>query len=342
MKAFGKHLAREVANEVCGTKDINMLSGVSIICFVGSYLVALALEVTRLWFRSVVRGALLLGCILAGLLAQTAFLYYQAKETPGLPLSSPRDWCLLASWALAVLYLYLTYHYPKAHFGLFVLPLILLLIGFGTWVADPKPFPRGPASQIWGIIHGVSLLAASVSVIFGFVSGLMYLMQSRRLKKKKMPRRGLLLPSLEWLQRINSRSIVVSTVFLGIGVVSGVILARLGGATSIHWSDPVVVATFALFLWLLVASLIATFYHPAREGRRVAYLTVVNFVFLVVELVVVFGVNTEHGGSWEEGVKIGRVESLGPEIEATPQFRLEGSEWESASVCPEENIFCNT
>ncbi|MGD9127592.1 MAG: cytochrome c biogenesis protein CcsA [Planctomycetia bacterium] len=290
-----------------------MLSGVSIICFVGSYLVALVLEVTRLWFRSAIRGALMLAFIGAGLLAQSAFLYYQAKETPGLPLSSPRDWCLLASWALAVLYLYLTYHYPKAHFGLFLLPLILLLIAFGAWLADPNPFPRGPASQVWGIIHGVSILAASVSVIFGFVSGLMYLMQSRRLKQKKMPRQGLLLPSLEWLQKINSRTIVISTVLLGIGVLSGGILIRLSGKPTIPWSDPVIVTTIALFLWLLGSSIVATFYHPAREGRKVAYLTVVNFVFLAVGLTLVFLVDTEHGGRRAEG----------PEIEASLQFRLD-------------------
>lgn len=273
-----------------------MLSGVSIICFVGSYLVAFALEVTRLWFRSAVRGVLMLGFAGAGLLAQTAFLYYQTKETPGLPLSSPRDWCLLAAWVMVILYLYLTYHYPKAHFGLFLLPVVFLLIGFGTLLADPKPFARGPASQIWGIIHGVAILAASVSVAFGFVSGLMYLIQARRLKKKRVPRRGLLLPSLEWLQKINSRTIVISTILLGIGVGSGGILIRLSSTPHIPWSDPVIIATILLFLWLLTSSIVATFYHPAREGRKVAYLTVVNFVFLAVGLTLVFLADTAHGG----------------------------------------------
>ena len=276
-----------------------MLSGVSIICFVGSYLVALALEVTRLWFRSAIRGVLMLGFAGAGLVAQTAYLYYQAKETPGLPLSSPRDWCLVAAWALVILYLYLTYHLPKTHFGLFLLPIILLLIGFGSLLADPEPFAREPASQVWGIIHGVAILAASVSVAFGFVSGLMYLLQVRRLKKKRIPRRGLLLPSLEWLQRINSRTIVISTIMLGLGIISGGILIRLSGEEHIPWSDPVIVATISLFIWLLGSSIIAMFYHPAREGRKVAYLTLVNFVFLAVGLMLVFLADTAHGGRKE-------------------------------------------
>ncbi len=55
-----------------------MLSGVGIICFVSSYAIAWGLEVSRLLFRSGVRGAIMIGFAGAGLVAHTAFLYYQA------------------------------------------------------------------------------------------------------------------------------------------------------------------------------------------------------------------------------------------------------------------------
>ena len=57
-----------------------MLSGVSTICFAASYAVALALEISRLLFRSGVRGAVMLGFAAAGLVAHTAFLYYRAIQ----------------------------------------------------------------------------------------------------------------------------------------------------------------------------------------------------------------------------------------------------------------------
>ena len=94
-----------------------MLSGVGVICFAASYLVAFALELTRLMFRSGIRGTAMLGFAGAGLVAHTAYLYYQFSSAPGSPLSSERDWYYLAAWALVVLYLYLTYYHPKAPFG---------------------------------------------------------------------------------------------------------------------------------------------------------------------------------------------------------------------------------
>ena len=109
-----------------------MLSGVSTICFAASYAVALALEISRLLFRSGVRGAVMLGFAAAGLVAQTAFLYYRAINEAGAPLSSERDWYLVAAWVLVVVYLHLAILHPKVPFGLFLLPLALGLIGAAT------------------------------------------------------------------------------------------------------------------------------------------------------------------------------------------------------------------
>ena len=47
---------------------------ISIICFAGSYSVSLALEITRMFFRSSVRGAVMLTVATAGLFAHTWFL----------------------------------------------------------------------------------------------------------------------------------------------------------------------------------------------------------------------------------------------------------------------------
>ena len=49
--------------------------------------------------------------------------------------------------------------------------------------------------------------------------------------------------------------------------------------------------------WLVAAAAFNAVYRPARRGRKVAYLTVVSFVFLVVALGVLLLVDTQHGGS---------------------------------------------
>ena len=85
------------------------MRGVSTICFTASYAVALALEISRLLFRSSVRRVFMLGFATAGLLAHTAFLYYRALKAfhEGVsPLSSEKDWYLVAAWVLVAVYLY--------------------------------------------------------------------------------------------------------------------------------------------------------------------------------------------------------------------------------------------
>ena len=275
-----------------------MLSGVGIVCFATSYAVALALEVSRLLFRSGVRGAVMLGFAGAGLVVHSAFLYHRAFKTTGSPLSSQQDWCLVAAWALAAVYLYLVYYHPRAAFGVFMLPLVLGLVGAGA-LADPTPFDQGRSSLAWGIIHGTSILLGTVSMLIGLAAGLMYLGQARRLKHKLPPISGLRLPSLEWLQRANGRAIVVSMLMLGVGVVSGIILGRGRLHAELSWRDPVVFSTTVMFAWLLVAVVLGALYRPAREGRKVAYLTIVSFVFLVIALVVFLG--RQHSGGSEEG-----------------------------------------
>jgi ABC-type uncharacterized transport system permease subunit len=274
-----------------------MLSGVSIICFAGSYTVALALEVSRLLFRSGVRGAVMLGFAAAGLVAHSAFLYHQAVKTTGSPLSSERDWYLVAAWVLVVVYLYLVWFDPRVAFGLLLLPLVLGLVAAGA-LADETPFERGRAAGIWGAVHGMSILLAAVSVLVGFAAGLMYLGQARRLKHKRPPVQGLRLPSLEWLRRVNSRAMVAAVLTLGIGVLSGIILGRVRAA-DLSWADPIVLSTSAMFAWLLVATVFGGLYRPAQKGRKVAYLTVVSFVFLLIVLGVFLA--REHGRGGRSG-----------------------------------------
>ena len=281
-----------------------MLSGVSTICFAGSYAVALLLEVSRLAFRS---RAWRLGAIIAaaaGLVAHSAFLFYRALSEPSAPLSSERDWYLVASSALVAVYLWFATHRPKVPFGLVLLPLSLLLIAIATFWASPKPLDREPASKIWGAIDGGSIALAVAAVLVGFGAGLMYLGQARRLKHKHVAAGLLRLPSLEWLQWANGRAIVASALMLGVGVLSGAILNRIHqGEPSppVAWNDPIALGTWLMFAWLMAAAFLVVLYRPARQGRKVAYLTLASFVFLVIMLAAGLLTNSRHWGGGGQG-----------------------------------------
>jgi hypothetical protein len=62
----------------------------------------------------------------------------------------------------------------------------------------------------------------------------------------------------------------------------------------VPWTDPVVWTSGGLFLWLAAALVFNLVYKPARQGQKVAYLTVASFVFLGMVLGVVWFAPTDH------------------------------------------------
>lgn len=279
-----------------------MFAGISTFCFAASYAVALALELLRFFARSAARRVLTLTFSAAGLLAHTLFLVHRAMTATVTPLSSEQDWYLVVAWILAALYLFLSFYYPRIPFGLFLLPVVLALVGIAHFLAATVPFPVSRTTQYWGMAHGSFLLVGTVTVIVGFMAGLMYLIQASRLKHKLPPSQTFALPTLERLERTNEQAIVVSTVLLTLGVLSGVVLNLVNrrNPDELPWTDPVVWSSGILWSWLVVSAVFNALYRPARQGRKVAYLTVANFLFLVLALGVWLFVPSKHGNKTRE------------------------------------------
>lgn len=266
------------------------MSGINMLCFSASYAIALALEVLGLWSQAQIRRVALLVAASAGLVAHTWYLGRRVSETTTAPLATHQDWYILAAWALAIIYLAAKFYYKKSSMGLFLLPVVLGLIGASRFAAT-VPLATFQAPRFWGRLHGLFLMLGTVAVLLGFVAGLMYLLQSYRLKHRSSVVDKLRLPSLEWLERVNSRSLGAATLFVGGGFFTGVLLRlaqageQPGPRTSVPWTDPVVLTLGVMLAWLVAAEVFRFVYPGARQGRKIAYLTVAAFAFLLFVLV---------------------------------------------------------
>ena len=65
------------------------------------------------------------------------------------------------------------------------------------------------------MLHGILLMVGTIAVCVGFLAGLMYLLQSYALKHSRSAVNRLRFPSLEWLERVNSRTLGISAVLIG-------------------------------------------------------------------------------------------------------------------------------
>lgn len=275
-----------------------MLEGVSILCFAASYLVALCLEISRLFFRVKLRTAIMVSFVAAGIVAHTIYLAREAQSdlAAGTPLSSWYHGCLMIAWLLAVTMLVTSIRKLTSPIGLTLLPTILALVGVSQIFPKTSQLSGAAWHRMWSLSHGIALLLGTAVVVTGFVAGLMYLAQSYRLKHKMLRTYGLRLPSLERLQRISENTLVASCVLLLIGLISGILLSLVGGDhNTVQWSDPVVWPSALLLLWLLVVLTFNSFYKPARQGQKVAYLTFASFIFLGIVFCILVLIPDSHG-----------------------------------------------
>ena len=274
-----------------------MQSGVLFYIVFGCYLAALGLELVGLKRRFAGRRLALVLLTFAGLIAHSIYLTGHGASQGALPLASPAKWLLVFAWVLAVTYLAATLYLPHAATGVLILPLVLALTALSCG-ASHVPFAPERTFMFWGLAHGTMLLLGTVTVCVGFLAGLTYLLQSYALKHAKSPLGGLSLPSLEWLERINSRALGISTLLVAFGCASGLAMSTLkhrGDAIATLWTDPTVVSSSAMLLWLVAAEIFRLVYPAARRGRKVAYLTLASFIFVVITVLSLMFLDSGHG-----------------------------------------------
>jgi ABC-type uncharacterized transport system permease subunit len=294
---------------------IGVIDRLSVLCFAGTYGLALMAELARFVVRSAVRWYVAAGLMTLALLVQTVFLANLVMKSPMAPVGTTFGSLMLLfgttfgslmllSWIVALIGLYLMIRSPKAvAVGIFVLPLVLGLVVSAGWFAPRQSdwLDWGGTVAFWGTVHGIFLLSGAVFTCVAFFAGLMYLAQMRRLKAKRPSRTGLALPSLEQSERINRAAITIAFPLLSFGLLIGIVLslaARGEGTVTAHvlrWTDPKVLS--ALVMWVVFAILLHARFRPAMRGRSMMVLTIVAFSFLVFAWVGVeaLRLRTAHG-----------------------------------------------
>jgi len=264
--------------------------GVSLFCFLASYTLAFGLEWLRLLRSGRMLRVLAPMAATAGLVAHTWFLWIRSSEANLPPLlSSSRDWFLVLAWMAVLFYLVLATVDDELPIGIFLLPLVLILIGSAYFISsEPNQLlvDNLDARRGWVMLHSTLLVFAIAGVLLGFVLSMMYLVQHRRLKHKQAGQSGMLLPSLEKLSRLNWWAVVLTVPLLTLGMLTGVILGLLAqdGDAAFSFRDPVVVVSGAV--WLIAVVLFVYLLQTGRRlGKQVAWRTLWAFGLLLATII---------------------------------------------------------
>jgi len=176
---------------------------------------------------------------------------------------------------LAAAFVLLTLSYRTISFGIFLLPIAVLL----TLV---PAFHPGHETLLyvhsgWLFLHIGLLLTAYCSLFLSLIASLLYLVQERRLKRKLSTSKRSWIPPLENLDQIALNALLFGFPCMTLGLLIGSVIA-LQTTGPAFFADPKVLLSFAM--WIAYSLMIFIRRHSGLRGRRAVYLS--SFVFLVV------------------------------------------------------------
>ncbi|HHI97182.1 MAG TPA: c-type cytochrome biogenesis protein CcsB [Thermodesulfatator atlanticus] len=201
------------------------------------------------------------------------------------PLTNLFEATSFLSWGLVLGYLIIDRRFKQAKtLGAFVLPVATILLVYSSFC--PKEIlPLPPVlKSFWLPIHAAISLVSYGFFILAAASGVMYLIQERQIKKKKLGGWFKRLPSLEVLDRINELSLKIGFPLLTVGIITGAVWAE--EAWGSYWSwDPK--ETWSLIMWLIYAALLHERLAVGWRGRKAAWLSLVGFMAWLISFFIV-------------------------------------------------------
>ncbi|MBS1853612.1 MAG: cytochrome c biogenesis protein CcsA [Acidobacteria bacterium] len=185
----------------------------------------------------------------------------------------------LLAFLIMVVFMVVYLIYKTTSPGIVVFPLVFLL----TFVAatGQQPFLRlSPSMRTgWLFAHIALIFTGYAALVLSFVASLLYLAQERALKSKNSS--GLLsrLPSLQVIDEIGFRSLLLGFPFMTFGLIAGTIVAE-STYGRVDLLDPKIL--LSVLMWLVYLLMLYTRWSAGWRGRRAAYLAAGAFVAAVV------------------------------------------------------------
>ena len=200
------------------------------------YVLSLVAYTVHFARRAPLAGRIATTLLVAGALAHTFVIGMQTMEAGHLPFAGTTQAISTFVWLLGLAYLYTEMTTDERSLGIFILPIIValqILPAMRGAVIEPRsPVLEHPL--FW--THVAAMLGAYASFALAAVIGITYVLQFKEIKAKHLVFFYTRLPSLQVLDVMNSRTVVIGWLLMTIGLVAGALW--VSQALAIAPSDP--------------------------------------------------------------------------------------------------------
>ncbi len=216
--------------------------------------------------------------VLPGFLLHTFYLWDRGFSQGRCPVTNLFEILIFITWCLVALHLVITITKHINYLTVFYMPIVLVVQlaalsvpmdqpNFGSWKEGP-----------WLGLHASTIILGYAAFALAGAVAFMYLLQERQLKTHRLGTSFMLLPPISRLESLQSWLLVTGFLLLTIGLLSGFAWLYM-----IHKS---LLQTDAKFFWSLAVwgiyfILILSHYLWGLNGRRMAWISISSFVFVL-------------------------------------------------------------
>jgi len=213
-----------------------------------------------------------------GLILHTLSLCSRMIESGIFPLSKVYESIAFFSWALVIISLVLGRWYKIYALGAFILPVAVASL-CGALLLPKSITPFDPLLHSnWFLIHTIFSVTGFVFFGISFSVGIMYLIQDRLLKQKRLTNFFYKLPPLNMLDDISIKVLSLGFFLLTIGIMAGFFWAKTAFG-SISITDTKML--FALLSWVFYLVIFHGRYSLGWRAKKGAFLSVLGFVLVM-------------------------------------------------------------
>lgn len=235
------------------------------------------------------------GCYLlcGGFAAHTITLVLRYVEGGHAPVATLHESLTLYAWLMVLLYLVLLVRYRITVLGAFVAPFALLLIMTASFLPS-EIVPLSPLLEsYWLPVHVALAFLGNTFFALACLLGIMYLIQDRYLKSRKIRGLYFILPSVEVLDELGYKCLTYGFPMLTLAIISGAVWSEYSLGSYWSWGARQI---WSLITWLLYAALLHGRLTTGWRGRKSAIFSVGAFAILLGSFFIIYLiVGPSHG-----------------------------------------------
>ncbi len=222
--------------------------------------------------------------LLMGLVVHSIMLTLYTIQRDILPLGQFSLAATTFVWLFGFLYIIQEFLLKEQEFGVFVTAILSIVQAISVLTIDYSRPLADILQNVMFEVHVAFMLLAYASFALGFIAALMYIILFKEIQGHRF---GLLysrLPSLEFLDKLNIRSVLIGLAFLTIGIGLGMLNA--GEAWGFFWEwDPKLTVVFVN--WVIYLALTITHLFLNWRGQRTSLLSILGFLMVVFSFFIV-------------------------------------------------------